>query len=47
MSNTGRQAWDGSSKICARKIEALLAEIAPSGRLTEVVRSSALIARRP
>jgi len=47
MSSTAPARLGGQAAALQREIEALIAEIAPDGRLIEVVESSALIAQRP
>jgi len=47
MSSTSPERLGEQAAALKHEIDALIGEIAPNGRLTEVVESSALIARRP
>jgi len=47
MSSYSLARLDGRAEALERDVRALIREIAPDGRLTEVIESNALIARRP
>jgi SAM-dependent methyltransferase len=47
MSSSSRARLDGRAEALERELRALIREIAPDGRLTEVIDSNALIGRRP
>ncbi|HUN40271.1 MAG TPA: class I SAM-dependent methyltransferase [Acetobacteraceae bacterium] len=47
MSSMSRARVDGRAEALERDLRALIREIAPDGRLTEVIESNALIGRRP